>query len=365
MKIIQRHVLRELLVPLFYCLTGFVAIYVLFELFGSLPRMLDSGLGCGAVVRYLCGYLAPYFHYLAPAALLLATLYALWTMCRHSEIVAMRASGISFLSISLPFLWVSVLMALFVTYVNESFVPREAQRAAQMKAARFDPEKVVHADNIVYRNAARHRTWNVDSLVGDDGTALENVRVTVDRPEGARLMTVTAKRADYLDGEWWFTDARVQHFDANGREIATPVPEADSLPFRLFDAFDERPADFLIQNRPWRFNSVANRLRFLKTHPELSDARRNDLLYDVWAQVMAPWACFVITLLAIPAGIASGRQSVTKGVLCALALYFSYYGVLIGGMVVAKNGWCPAVVAAVLPNVLFLAVGVRAFLKQR
>ena len=70
MKIIQRHVLRELLVPLFYCLTGFVAIYVLFELFGSLPRMLDSGLGCGAVVRYLCGYLAPYFHYLAPAALL-------------------------------------------------------------------------------------------------------------------------------------------------------------------------------------------------------------------------------------------------------------------------------------------------------
>ena len=33
MKIIQRHVLRELLVPLFYCLTGFVAIYVLFELF--------------------------------------------------------------------------------------------------------------------------------------------------------------------------------------------------------------------------------------------------------------------------------------------------------------------------------------------
>lgn len=365
MKIIQRHVLREFLVPLFYCLTGFVAIYVLFELFGSLPRMLDSGLGFASVVSYLCGYLAPYFHYLAPAALLLATLYAMWTMCRHSEIVAMRASGISFLSISFPFLWVSVLMALFVTYVNESFVPQQAQRAAQMRAARFDPEKVVHADNVVYRNAAHHRTWNIDSLNGDDGNALENVRVTVDRPEGARLMTVSARRADYLDGEWWFTDARVQHFDANGREIATPVPEADALPLRLFDSFDERPADFLIQNRPWRFNSVASRLRFIKTHPELSDARRNDLMYDVWAQAMAPWACFVITLLAIPAGIASGRQSVTKGVLCALSLYFSYYGVLIGGMVVAKNGWCPAIVAAVLPNVLFLAVGVRAFLKQR
>lgn len=365
MKIIQRHLLRELLVPLFYCLTGFVAIYVLFELFGSLPRMLEAGIGCAGIVRYLCGYLAPYFHYLAPAALLLATLYAMWTMCRHSEIVAMRASGISFLSISLPFLLVAVLMALFVTYVNESFVPLQAQRAAQMRAARFDPEKVVYADNVVYRNAARNRTWNIDSMIRDDGSALENVRVTIDRPGGARLMTVAAKRADYLDGEWWFTGARVQHFDVNGREIATPVPEADALPLRLFDSFDERPLDFLIQNRPWKFNSVASRLRFLKTHPELSELRHNDLLYDVWAQLMAPWACLVITLLAIPAGIASGRQSVTKGVLCALALYFSYYGVLIGGMVVAKNGWCPAIVAAVLPNVLFLAVGIRAFLKQR
>jgi len=87
--------------------------------------------------------------------------------------------------------------------------------------------------------------------------------------------------------------------------------------------------------------------------------------YDIWSQIAAPFACLIITLFAIPAGIASGRQSVFKGILGALGLYFAFYGFTIGMMVVAKNGWFPAIPAALLPDALFLFFGIRAFLKQR
>ena len=365
MKIILRYVLREFLVPLTYCLTGFISIYVLFELFGSFSRMLDSDLGFIDAVVYFFGYLSPYFHYLAPAALMLATLYTMWTMCRHSEIVAMRASGISFMSIAKPLLAVAFLMSVFVLCINEYFVPVYAPFATQLKSARFEHVKRESADNIVYRNASACRTWNVDSLIKADGSSLENVRVTVDRPGGARLMTVSADRADHLDGEWWMTGVHVQHFDANGREVATPTPEADALDFRCFSLFDERPEDFLLQNRPWKFNSVSGRFRYLQTHPELAPEKRQELLYDIWAQIMAPWACLVITLMAIPAGIASGRQSVTKGIVVALGMFFAFYGVTIGCMILAKNGMIPPVPAAVFPYLLFFAIGIRSFLKQR
>ena len=120
-----------------------------------------------------------------------------------------------------------------------------------------------------------------------------------------------------------------------------------------------------MQNRPWKFTSVRERLRYLEMHPNLTAEARRDCVYDVWAQVMAPFACLIITLFAIPAGIASGRQSVFKGILGALGLYFAFYGTTIGMMVVAKNGWCPPVLAAVLPDVAFLGLGIRAFIKQR
>ena len=365
MKILARYVLREFLVPLFYCLTGLVSIYVLFELSGSFSRMVEAKFPAGQMALYFCGYLAPYFHYLAPAALMLATLYTMWMFCRHSEIVAMRASGVGFLAIAKPVVTVSAVFALFVAYVNEVFVPRHAQWAAQAKAERFETKRISRADNIVLRNAEGCRTWNVDSLGDFRGNVLNGVRVTVDRPGGARKATIAAERAEHLDEEWWFFGTSVQHHDAMGREIATPTPELDAVKTRCFCGFDEKPGDFLMQNRPWKFNSTLDRIRYLETHLGLTEEKKNDLRYDLWAQIVSPLACIIITLFAIPAGIASGRQSVFKGILGALAMYFAFYGTMIGCMIAAKNNWCNPVFAALLPDAVFLVLGVRAFVKQR
>jgi len=365
MRILSRYVLREFVVPLFYCLAGFVSIYVLFELFGSFSRMMEAKLPLGVIVLYFCGYLAPYVHYLVPAALMLATLYTMWMFCRHSEIVAMRASGIGFLTIVMPLLSVATLMAFFVIFVNESFVPRYGHWAAQMKTCKFDLSAIQKAGKIVFRSARDGRLWNIDAIEDIRGCRLKGVHVTVERPGGERLQTVTADRAEYLDGEWWFFNTKVQHHGAGGQEIATPTPELDAIPTRCFPEFRERPGDFILQNRPWKFNSIRERHRYIRTHPELSPERRADLSYDLWAQVLAPFACLIITLFAIPAGIASGRQSVFKGILGALGMYFAFYGVTILGMILAKNHWCPPIAAALFPDVLFLVLGVRAFLKQR
>lgn len=365
MLILTRYVLFEFLVPLCYCLGGFVSIYVLFELFGSFSRLMATKLPFMMVVSYFAGYLAPYFHYLAPAGLMLATLYTMWSFCRHSEIIAMRASGVSFMTIVKPLLAVSIAMALFVLYVNEIYVPRRAQWASAMKSERFDLSQVSKADNLVFRNAKEFRTWNIDSLIDEDGYSLSNVRVTQDRKGGVRLWNIMAERADYLDGEWWFTNPVVQHYDVTGKETSTPTPELDALTLRSFVGFRERPSDFLMLNRDWKYNSIHDRLRYLRSHKDLTAKVRNDYLYDIWSQIMAPWACVVITLFAIPAGIASGRQSVFKGILGALGMFFSFYILVILGMILAKNGILPAIPAAVLPYLIFLGLGAHAFYKQR
>ena len=51
MKILTRYVLREFLVPLAYCLVGFLSIYVLFQLFGSFSRIAEAKLPLPLVVK--------------------------------------------------------------------------------------------------------------------------------------------------------------------------------------------------------------------------------------------------------------------------------------------------------------------------
>lgn len=368
MKILTRYILREFLIPLSYCLLGFMSIYLLFELFGSFSRLMAAKPGWGVACSYFLGYVAPYFKWMAPACLMLATLYTMWSFCRHSEIVAMRASGIGFFTIVKPLLAVAVLMSVAVVFVDEYYVPRRGQWAKQFKTARFKMEEMESVDDLVYHNAVGNRTWKIGYVVTADADVLEGVKVSVNYPVklgGGRRMTINAPRAEYLDGQWMFLNATVAYFDAKGEEMASPTPALEDLTLRSFPEFNETPDDFLLQNRDWMYYSTADRRRYLETHPSLSPDERQDYTYDLWAQIVAPFACLVITLFAIPAGIATGRQSVFKGVIGALSMFFAFYGSTIGCMILSKNGWMNPVFAAVLPDVVFFGIGCWMFWRQR
>lgn len=365
MKLLTRYVLREFLVPLGFCLAGFVSLFVLFELFGSFGRIVSAHLPVSAAVRYFLGYLSPYFKWLAPAALMLASLYTMWNFCRHSEIVAMRASGVGFFTIVKPILFAAFAMASLVAWVDEVYAPPNAQWATRLKGARFSLEKLERTDGIAYRNSRDGRVWSAESAEDDACEHLLGVKVSAERPGGARLFSVTARRADWMDGEWWFTEPSVQHYSPRGEETATASPDLDALPLRVFPEFRERPVDILSQNRNPAFSTVREKLRFARINRDLTEAQRREYLYDAWAQALAPFACVVITLFAIPAGIASGRQSVFLGVLGSIGMFFSFYALYMLCMVAAYKGWIHHVPAAVLPHAVFLVLGMVSFRRQR
>ena len=383
MKILSRYVLREFLIPLFYCMVGFLSIYVLFDLFASFSRIVEAKVSFDAVAMYFCGYLAPYFHYIVPAALMLATLYTMWSFCRHSELIAMRASGIGFFAIVKPLLVASALMAGFVAWVDEVYVPKYAQWAKQFRESRFgggDTENEGKAggekksrssrggkkSDLSYVNTVANRKWDIRRVVSEDAHLLEDVRVDIQGTADKPKMTIKAERVQYMDGQWWFFEPKVSYHAMNGDEILPDALDAGcNLSLRTFPGFDEKPEDLLFQNRDWAFCSVSDRMRYLETNVSLSPEKRRDYRYDIYDQIFAPFACIIITLFAIPAGIATGRQSVFKGIVGALCMFFAFYGLVLGCMILAKRGMCPPLFAALFPHVVFLGIGGWLFWRQR
>ena len=368
MKLLTKYVFREFLVPFLYCLAGFSAIYILFELSGSFSRLMDAKLPLGETIRFFLGYLSPFIVYLAPAALMLATLYSMWNLCRHGEITAMRSSGVSFFVISRPILFVAAAVAISVAWLGETFVPSNAQWAKGLKSERFDLSKVAKMKKMVYRNSAERRVWTAEGIdAGGASALLSNVKVTVDRPDGSRLLSLTAPEASYLDGEGGVSKPPVRYYGVDGREVPSPSPSLDSLELRVFPEFTEKPADIFTQNREWMYSSVGDKFRFIALREgESTPAQRRENIYDAWAQALAPLACIVMALISIPAGIATSRQTVFKGVLGAIALFFAFWAVTLGGKaaVVTSSAFPPVLVAA-FPYALFLFIGWRLFRRHR
>lgn len=365
MRILTRYVLREFLVPLVYCLVGFLGIYVLFELFDSFNRILEAKPPVTTVAAFFAGYISPYLEWLIPAALLLAALYTMWNFCRHSEITAMRASGITFLIIVRPLLAVAAALAVAVTCINEFYAPWASERARDLREARFQEVSDKAFENIPFYNQPAGRVWRINRMSAANPNLLEGVRLSCDRPDGSRLVDITSSKAEYLDGMWWFFYPKYQYFDELNNPVENPIPTVAAMPLRAFPDFDERPRDFLLMNKAWEYYTVRDMYHYLATHPHLTRGEVASKTFDIHARLAAPFSCLIITLFAIPAGVATGRQSVFKGVLIAVALFFAFYAVSIGCMVLAKNALVPAIPAAWFGNLAFLAVGLYLFYRQR
>jgi hypothetical protein len=126
MKIIDRYLLRTFLVPFFYCLTAFMMMYVIFDLFDNLNDFVEGQTPLLLVVKYYLILFPSVLIRIVPISLLLAVLYSLSTLTKNNELTAMRASGISILRLMVPFLAVGFLFTVVVGIVHETVSPRAA-----------------------------------------------------------------------------------------------------------------------------------------------------------------------------------------------------------------------------------------------
>src|SRR5258706_16310302 len=102
MRLLDRYLLRELLVPLGYCLCGFLIFWVFSDLFTTLGEFQKKKLLPLDIAEYYLVSTPEFLVVVVPIALLLALLYALTNHARHHEITAIRAAGVSLWRLCLP-----------------------------------------------------------------------------------------------------------------------------------------------------------------------------------------------------------------------------------------------------------------------
>ena len=103
MRLLDRYLLRELLLPLAFCLCGFLVFIISLDLFNQLSEFRSRRLGGMDVAEYYLVTAPEWLVTILPVALLLALLYALTNHARHNEITAIRAAGVGLWRLSAPY----------------------------------------------------------------------------------------------------------------------------------------------------------------------------------------------------------------------------------------------------------------------
>jgi lipopolysaccharide export system permease protein len=373
MRLLDRYLLRELCIPLIYCLVGFLIFWISFDLFSNLDEFQSAKLGAGEIAEYYLYKTPEMLGTTMPIALLLALLYTLSNHGRHNEIIAMRAAGQSIARISVPYLLTGLALSLFLFALDEELVGNGSEKADAVmtrhsgKSGNKDWEYRVN-----FRNAKANRIWNIAAF-NQRTFQLVEPHVEWRLPDGTRRQII-AKAGVWTNDHWLFQTVEIFQYPPN-----IDFDTTDLSPVRtnllVASELQETPSEIKAQIRFNRMNAfdAAKRpqftlpqIHYLRTHLELNPIDRAKLDTQFQMRLAQPWTCIVVALIALPFGAQSNsRRNVFVGAASSIFICFAYFVIMRISAALGTGGYVPPVIAAWLPNVLFAAGGLWLTWKSR
>ena len=369
MRLLDRYLLRELLLPLAYCLLGFLISFIAFDLFSSLGEFQKNNLTAGDIVEYYFDRTPEFLvtSFVVPMSLLLALLYSLTNHARHHELTAMRAAAIPLWRITLPYFVVGLIFSVAVAYVNERLVPDGVEAAAQVMVRHTAGQtsravKKIQDPEVNFHNAAANRIWRIAAYHLQNHTMIRP-HFEWTHPDGSH-MTLDAEGARWFQRRWVFTNATRLAYPAG----ATQLPDILKTNQLVVPGLTETPR---IIRSEIKINSVGDRLRslrrsqfssaeilgYLRLHPDLERDRSDFLRTMLHGRLATPWICFVVVLIAVPFGSLPGRRNVFVGVASSVFICFAFFVMKEFALAFGSNGTVPPWFAAWSPNILFSVTG--------
>ena len=205
-RILDRLIVKELMGPFLFGVMAFTLIMVAGGLLFQLADLIiERGVSFSVAGRLFLYQLPSVVVLTLPMSCLLASLLGFSKMSSNSEIVALKAAGVSFSRISRPVLISSIFVTLFAFAINETLVPMgkiAAQNVMRYEIAREKPALLKQQvflkssqssdgiQRIVYINKLYARTGSMEDVV-------------VQEFQGSRLVRLTtAEKGNWVDGIW-------------------------------------------------------------------------------------------------------------------------------------------------------------------
>jgi len=329
-------------------LVALVLILMTLDLLGESGKILAvPGNGDAELWRYVSLRVPVLVSRFLPFSVLLGTLIAFASLNQHSEIVAMKAAGISAHQMLAPLILASLVLAAALFAFNEKVVVDSNRTVTAWGDNDYRPVPpetgivsnvwLLHGEDLVQ---ARHAGGTDESFHAEGLTIY-------DREGGALRRIIRADHADPAGGAWKLSNVRVYDSTMN---VARRFPEMTALegvePQQLTLArVDPEQLDY------W---TLKERIA------QLEDAGRpaEEAKAGLWHKISGPLSTVLMPLLAATAafGLARSGQVLLRATI-GMALGFAYFVADNFSLAMGNVGAYPPLLAAWAPFVLFLLVG--------
>ncbi len=352
-KLLYSYLATEMLGPFFASFLVMNGVFFLAKLIPFLNFVLELNIGFADFIR-LFSYLFPnIFLYSIPMAALLGVTIGFARLSSDSEILALKANGISMYQILPPVIIVATLFALLTSFVSIKLIPLSAVSMRQL-SYQLLKEKIHNGikeheftealgDVVVYVEAIDKNTGEWTNVWVSDRRQVDNPVVT---------MASSGKMNSSID------EMMVSIELKNG---SLHKPGTDNAQIVQFDQYRINIPLRLPETSATRLKKTALTMRQLLVEaqsPQSDTADKQNLLVEFHKRLVLPVGCLMISLLGLPLGLQARPGKKAVGIQAGLAIFILYYILFTFAKEYAGNTIFPIWLAMWSPNLLFFCLAI-------
>lgn len=349
MKILQRYVFKELILPCMLCFAVLCFIFMAGYLVKAADMIIGRGIPFTQTLYVLLLILPSVISYTAPMSLLTGILIVFGSFSQHNEFRAMKASGVHPLRFMTPPLILGVVLSVLMFVFNDQLSPvarfefRKATKKMIMHhpMALIEPGRFVKLSNDILFLAKRIEGNEMKDIVAHEG-------VDTEKP----VRTIVAERGDiFMDPTSGQLEVRLY----DGSVSESHDKGIQSVQFRTYKFPAMAENDIRKMNKKKKDMSLAEILVDVSEKTEKKEQRE---LWTVFHQrISFSFASLVFVFIGIPIGAIVKRGDVVVSFGISMAAACIYYVLFALATAISTRGGLPPVVSLWLPNILLLGIG--------
>jgi LPS export ABC transporter permease LptG len=295
---------------------------------------------------------------ITPLAILIAVLVTFGVLNRNSEIIAMKATGISLYRLVIPIISIATILAVSLFLFDQFYLPQanRRQEALHNIIKGRPPQTVLRPEqNWIFGQPHNSEPGRIFYYQFFDPDRNEFANLSIfefDRSTFALSRRIFAARAvwDSADSTWIFM---------NGwqRDIAAAnVTEYRQFLKTSFAEIHEDPTYFKKESLQ------AQEMNFGQLDRYIGDLRQSGfdtmrLRVELWQKLAYPLVAIIMAVLAIPFALSMGRRGSLTGIAVAISVALAYFVVNSFFAALGNVDYLPAPLAAWSADLLFGLVG--------
>jgi LPS export ABC transporter permease LptF/LPS export ABC transporter permease LptG len=373
-RLLDLYVARQYLAVFGVAFGGLVGIFYISTFIDLADKLFGGMTTTRVLLRYFYFQTPQYVYYIIPLSALVASLVTVGVLTKNSELIVMRACGISLYRSSAPLLIFAVLLSALLFELQERVLADSNREARRLNAIirGYPPATygvlnrrwLVGASGDIYHYQfydprANHFTrlsmFHVDTAswkLGELTFAKEVMLAGEPGAEGQPAMTWVAH-------EGW---RRAFATAGAGRDLRVAVQ---------YDAFIERtvslepPAYFRETEDPDADRMTFGELKQYITQLETSGYHAVPYMVQLQRKVAFPFVTLIMTLLAVPFAVTTGRRGAMSGIGVGIVFAIVYWTAQSIFGALGAGGWISPMLGAWAPNIMFGAAALYMVLTVR